>query len=74
MLSTSVQSQTLMHGSVTDAITHEPLPAAIITDNNTVQNFTEIFSVLMPGDFRSFPKSKLENAVSWCATGEEKNN
>jgi len=47
---------------------------AIITDNNTVQNFTDIFSVLMPGEFRAFPKSKLENAVSWCATGEEKNN
>ena|SRR5215217_6096075 len=46
---------------------------AIITDNNTVQNFTEIFSILMPGEFRSFPKNKLENAIFWCATGEEKN-
>ncbi|MFA9194627.1 STAS/SEC14 domain-containing protein [Flavobacterium sp. FBOR7N2.3] len=46
---------------------------AIVTDNNKVQNFTEIFSVLMPGEFKSFPKDKLESAISWCANGEEKN-
>lgn len=45
---------------------------AIITDNNTVQNFTEIFSILMPGEFRPFPKGKLEEAIFWCANGDEK--
>ena len=29
---------------------------AIVTDKEGVQNFTDIFSVLMPGEFKSFPK------------------
>ena len=33
--------------------------AAIVTDKKAVQNFTEIFSVLMPGEFRSFDKDDL---------------
>ena len=37
LLSITAQSQTLMHGSVTDAITHEALPGAIITTNNGTQ-------------------------------------
>ncbi|HJR99641.1 MAG TPA: STAS/SEC14 domain-containing protein, partial [Flavobacterium sp.] len=47
---------------------------AIVTDNNNVQNFTEIFSILMPGEFRSFSKDNLESAVFWCANGKDKNN
>ncbi len=37
LLSISAQSQTLMPGTVTDAITHEALPGTIITDNNNKQ-------------------------------------
>lgn len=47
--------------------------AAIVTDNKSVQNFTDIFSVLMTGDFTSFPKEDLENAIFWCANGNQKN-
>ncbi|RZA04158.1 MAG: TonB-dependent receptor [Sphingobacteriaceae bacterium] len=36
-LSVTAQSQTLMPGSVTDAITHEALPGTVITDNNNKQ-------------------------------------
>ena len=46
---------------------------AIVTDNNNVQNFTEIFSVLMPGEFKSFSKNVLDNAILWCANGAENN-
>ncbi|MBU8882850.1 STAS/SEC14 domain-containing protein [Kaistella sp. DKR-2] len=45
--------------------------AAIITDKKGVQNFTDIFSVLMPGEFKSFPKEDLDNAIFWCANGNE---
>lgn len=47
--------------------------AAIVTDQEGVQNFTNIFSVLMPGEFKSFPIEDLENAIFWCANGNEIN-
>lgn len=45
--------------------------AAIVTDKKAVQNFTAIFSVLMPGEFKTFPKEDLENAIYWCSNGDE---
>jgi hypothetical protein len=47
--------------------------AVIVTDKKGVQNFTDIFSVLMPGEFKSFPKEDLANAIFWCANGNEIN-
>jgi len=47
--------------------------AAIVTDKKGVQNFTDIFSVVMPGEFKSFPEEDLENALFWCANGNEIN-
>ncbi|MBD3907008.1 STAS/SEC14 domain-containing protein [Chryseobacterium sp. Ch-15] len=44
---------------------------AIVTDKDGVQNFTDIFSVLMPGEFKSFPKENLYNALYWCQNGNE---
>jgi hypothetical protein len=44
---------------------------AIVTDKEGVQNFTDIFSVLMPGEFKSFPKENLYNALYWCKNGDE---
>lgn len=44
---------------------------AIVTDKEAVQNFTDIFSVLMPGEFKSFPKENLYNALYWCNNGNE---
>lgn len=43
--------------------------AAIVTDKEGVQKFTEIFSAFMPGEFKSFEKTELETALEWCATG-----
>ena len=45
----------------------------IVTDEESVQNFTAIFSVIMPGEFRFFPTEDLENALFWCANGDEVN-
>lgn len=45
--------------------------AAIVTDQKGVQNFTDVFSVLMPGEFKSFPKENLYNALYWCKNGNE---
>jgi hypothetical protein len=45
--------------------------AAIVTDKEGVQNFTDIFSVVMPGEFKSFPKENLYNALYWCQNGNE---
>lgn len=45
--------------------------AAIVTDKEGVQNFTDIFSVLMPGEFKSVPKENLYNALYWCKNGNE---
>lgn len=43
---------------------------AIVTDKKGVQNFTAIFSVVMPGEFRFFPIDDLENALYWCENGD----
>ncbi len=45
--------------------------AAIVTDKKGVQYFTDVFSVVMPGEFKSFPKDDLQNAIFWCANGNE---
>ena len=47
--------------------------AAIVTDKKSVQNFTAIFSVVLPGEFKFFPIDDLENAIFWCANGDEIN-
>lgn len=41
--------------------------AAIITDSEGIQDFTAIFSKVMPGEFRGFPKSQYENALDWVS-------
>lgn len=48
--------------------------AAVVTDKEGVQNFTDIFSVLMPGEFKSYPKENLYNALYWCQNGNEVDN
>lgn len=44
---------------------------AIVTDQKGVQNFTEIVSVLMPGEVKSYPVEFLAQAILWCAQGNE---
>lgn len=41
--------------------------AAIITDSDTVINFTDVFSKLMPGEFRGYHKADYDEAVGWVS-------
>ncbi|MDR6969321.1 hypothetical protein J2X31_003351 [Flavobacterium arsenatis] len=41
--------------------------ASIISDSETVDNFTTVFSKIMPGEFRVFPKAEYDLAVDWTS-------
>ena|SRR6478672_11037474 len=41
--------------------------AAIVTDSNAVIDFTNAFSILMPGEFKGFHKSAMNEAVDWVS-------
>lgn len=41
--------------------------AAIVTDSEAVIKFTNVFSLLMPGEFKGFHKSEMPHAVDWVA-------
>lgn len=45
--------------------------AAIVTDSETVINFTNIFSKLMPGEFKGFKKNDYQLAVDWTSEKKE---
>jgi len=45
--------------------------AAIITDSDTVINFTDVFSKLMPGEFRGYHKADYDEAVGWVSGQSE---
>lgn len=41
--------------------------AAIVTDVAGIRTFTEIFSVLMPGEFKGFEHKDLQAAIDWAS-------
>lgn len=41
--------------------------AAIISDSETVDNFTKVFSAVMPGEFKVFKKTEYEKAIDWTS-------
>ncbi|NBL65813.1 STAS/SEC14 domain-containing protein [Flavobacterium sp. NST-5] len=41
--------------------------AAIISDSETVDKFTAVFSNVMPGEFKVFQKNDLERAIEWTS-------
>ncbi len=41
--------------------------AAIISDSETVDKFTAVFSKVMPGEFKVFQKNDLERAIEWTS-------
>src|SRR5882757_662289 len=43
---------------------------AIISDVERIRNFTDNISFLLPGEYKGFPVSQLEDAVRWAATEE----
>ena len=41
--------------------------AAIVTDVESIRTFTNIFSVLIPGEFKGFEHSQLQEAIDWVS-------
>jgi hypothetical protein len=41
--------------------------AAIVSDSDAVINFTNAFSILMPGEFKGFHKDEMLEAVDWTS-------
>ena len=41
--------------------------AAIVSDVEAIRTFTNIFSVVMPGEFKGFEHKDLEAAISWTS-------
>ncbi|MGI9527413.1 MAG: STAS/SEC14 domain-containing protein [Weeksellaceae bacterium] len=42
---------------------------AIVTASDNVQTFTELFSKVIPGEFKGFEMSEREKAMKWVANG-----
>jgi hypothetical protein len=45
---------------------------AIVSDSDVINSFTNIFSVVVPGEFRGFEKTVLDEAVHWVSSGQKK--
>ena len=41
--------------------------AAIVSDVEAIRNFTNFFSFLMPGEFKGFEHSELQQAIDWVS-------
>ncbi len=41
--------------------------AAIVSDGTAIKVFTDIFSVLMPGEFRVFEHKNEQMAIQWVS-------
>lgn len=40
---------------------------AILSDSESLKSFTNVFSVITPGEFRGFSSDQLEAAVAWVS-------
>jgi hypothetical protein len=41
--------------------------AAIVSDSAIIRKFTDMFSVLIPGEFKGFEHTDLKQAIDWTA-------
>lgn len=41
--------------------------AAIVSDVAAIRNFTDFFSYLIPGEFKGFEHSELQEAIDWVS-------
>lgn len=41
--------------------------AAIVAESDGIQNFTDVFSKVVPGEFKGFPKKDLDTAIDWVS-------
>lgn len=40
---------------------------AIVTDQKAVENFTDLFSYVTPGEAKGFDRSELDQAIAWVS-------
>lgn len=40
---------------------------AILTDSGVVNTFTDLFSIIVPGEFKGYKKSELDTAIDWVS-------
>lgn len=45
--------------------------AAIVSDSETVKTFTDVFSKVMPGEFRAYGHTQYDRAVDWVSERSE---
>jgi hypothetical protein len=45
--------------------------AAIVTEEAGINTFTNIFSVIVPGEFKGYGKDELAVAINWVANGDD---
>lgn len=43
---------------------------AIVSDSDAINGFTNVFSVLVPGEFKGFQKDQMDAAVAWVSEGK----
>lgn len=48
--------------------------AAIVSDVESIRNFTNFFSFLMPGEFKGFEHSELQQAIDWVSAKDKTQN
>lgn len=41
--------------------------AAIVSDLDAIRTFTDAFSIVMPGEFKGFRHSELDEAIEWVS-------
>jgi hypothetical protein len=41
--------------------------AAIVTDSDQIKIFTDLFSKVVPGEFKGFSKDQLQDAIDWTS-------
>lgn len=46
--------------------------AAIVSDSEIVKKFTDVFSDIMPGEFKGFEMDDLQHAIDWTSEKTDK--
>lgn len=44
---------------------------AVVTNSVAIQNSIAAFSVVMPGEYETFDVANIDNAIYWCANGNQ---
>lgn len=45
--------------------------AAIVSDSDSINKFTDVFGLFVPGEFKGFTKEQLPEAIDWVAADND---